>query len=308
MSNFGRQIEAFRAVMLTGGMTTAAETLLITQPAVSRLIRDLEQDLGISLFSRRGNQITPTVEAITFLAEVERSYLGLDQLRSFAADIRHSVTGSLRIAALPAMAFGFLPYCLSEFTASRPKLSIMLDGIPSHLVIERVLGGQFELGFAEVPTDRPMLEQHKISAGAVVVLPQGHRLTQYETLSTDQLTDEKIIMLGRGSYTRHTIERALGSHRLHANLVETPLAGIACALVARGLGVSIVDPFAAMTFLSSGLEVRPLAPEIDVGFYMVMAGHRPISKIAIEFANNVQSLADAYLAPLYEGNTITDRK
>jgi len=286
--------------MLSGGMTTAAETLRITQPAVSRLIRDLELDLKINLFNRRGNQITPTVEAVTFLAEVERSYLGLDQLRAYAADLRLTVTGSLRIAALPALAFGFLPQCLAAFTASRPKLSILLDGIPSHLVIERVIGGQFELGFAEVPTDRPMLNQKQIKAHAVVVLPSGHRLTKFSKLSADQLIDEKIIMLGQGSYTRHTIERALGAYGHQGNLIETPLAGIACALVARGLGVTIVDPFAAMTFMSHGLEARPLVPELDVGFFMLTAKHRQISKLATEFADGVQALADDFIAPLYK--------
>ncbi|MBV2186953.1 MAG: LysR family transcriptional regulator [Rhizobium sp.] len=300
MSNFGRQIEAFRAVMMMGGMTTAAETLLITQPAVSRLIRDLEFDLKIQLFHRKGNQITPTAEATSFLAEIERSYLGLDQLRAYASDLRRSVTGSLHISALPALAFGFLPFCLSAFAADRPKLSILLDGVPSHMVIERVIGGHFEIGFAEVPTDRPMLNQTPLKANAMVVMPTGHPLAKFDRLSAEQLVNEQIIMLGRGSYTRHTIERALGSLPRQPNLIETPLAGIACGLVARGMGVTIVDPFTAMTFRDQGLVARPLTPDLDVGFFMLTARSRPMSKLAAEFAGAIQQYADEFLAPLFD--------
>ena len=61
-----RQIEAFRAVMLTRSMTGAAEMIGVTQPAVSRLVRDLEAELGLSLFERRGNKLVPVALADTF--------------------------------------------------------------------------------------------------------------------------------------------------------------------------------------------------------------------------------------------------
>ncbi|NSX89026.1 LysR family transcriptional regulator [Agrobacterium tumefaciens] len=299
MSNFGRQIEAFRAVMLTGGMTTAAETLRITQPAISRLIRDLEDDLKIALFHRRGNQITPTVEATAFLAEVERSYLGMDQLRTFVVDLRNSLTGSLRIAALPAMALGFMPYCLAKFSGTRPKLSITLDGIPSHLVLERVAGGQFELGFAAVPADRPMLNTTPIKARAVVVMPEGHPLAKNETVSADQLRNERIVMLDRGNYLRHTIERVLGMRGGSPGAIETPLSAIACSFVARGLGVTIIDAFTAINFLGRGIEARPLVPELDFGFAMVTAQQRPMSQLARQFAQEIHLLAEEYQSPIF---------
>ncbi len=299
MSNFGRQIEAFRAVMLTGGMTPAAETLRITQPAVSRLVQDLERDLKIRLFHRKGNQITPTVEATAFLAEIERAYLGMEQLRAYAADLRQSLTGSLRIAALPAMALGFLPHCLAAFSRTRPKLSIHLDGIPSHLVLERVAGGQFELGFAAVAAHRPMVDLTPIRTRAMVVLPAGHHLAEYDVLTADQLTDERIVMLDRANYLRHTIERALGGRERYPSTIETPLSAIACSLVAKGLGVTIVDSFTAISFVDHGVEARPLVPELDFGFSMVTARQRPMSQVAQEFAEEVQLLAEEFQAPIF---------
>jgi DNA-binding transcriptional LysR family regulator len=299
MSNLGRQIEAFRAVMLTGGMTTAAETLHITQPSVSRLIRDLEIDLKITLFHRRGNQITPTAEATAFLAEVERSYLGLEQLKAYAANLRQSLTGSLRIAALPAMALDFLPYCLTAFSKARPKLSIVLEGMPSHLVLEQVMGGQCELGFTERLVGHPMLSVTPISMQAVVVLPTGHPLTKHDAVSTGQLANENIIMLSHKSYMRHEIESVLGLRPRHAGTIEVTLSAIACSLVSRGVGVTVVEPFTAAGFINRGVVIRPLVPKLEVKHSMFTAQHRPVSRVAQEFADEIQRLADEYLAPIY---------
>ena len=82
-----RQIEAFRAVYQTGGMTSAGQMMNITQPAVSRLIRDLEAEIGLALFVREGTTIAPTPDAASLYEEVERSFHGLDQVALFARDL-----------------------------------------------------------------------------------------------------------------------------------------------------------------------------------------------------------------------------
>jgi DNA-binding transcriptional LysR family regulator len=93
-----RQVEAFRTVMMTGKMTAAAELMAITQPAVSRLIRDFEFATKLRLFDRRGNQLTPTQEALTLMQEVERAFIGLSRIKAFAEEVRHQNAGMLRNA------------------------------------------------------------------------------------------------------------------------------------------------------------------------------------------------------------------
>jgi DNA-binding transcriptional LysR family regulator len=287
MSILNRQIEAFRAVMLTGGMTAAAETMHVTQPAVSRLIRDLELDLKLELFRRRGNQITPTPEAHALLEEVERRFLALEQLRDFAKELSGARSGSLRIASLPAMAMGYLPKCIARFVKARPNLSILLDGMPSHLVLERVATGQFDVGFVEALANRPSIIRKPVKAAAVVVLPTGHRLAAQDCIRAADLKEERLIMLGRaGSYVRHSLETVLGHPQTQAS-IETPLSAIACAMVREGLGVTIVDPFSAASFDGMGVVVRRFEPAIDVGYALVIPRHRPISKLAQEFIDTL---------------------
>ena len=111
-----RQLEAFRAVMLSGSVTQAAAALHISQPAVSKLLADLEYHLGFPLFVRsKGVALTVTPEADVFFHEVERSFAGIAVLKRAAADIRNASTGTLRIAALPALAVSFLPSVITTF-------------------------------------------------------------------------------------------------------------------------------------------------------------------------------------------------
>ena len=103
-----RQIEAFRAVVMTGGVGAAAALINVTQPAVSRMIRDLQRHLGLALFERRGTGLVPTSEALSLYAEVERAFVGLERIEQMATELRTRRAGFLRIAALPALALSLI--------------------------------------------------------------------------------------------------------------------------------------------------------------------------------------------------------
>lgn len=110
-----RQVEAFRAMMLTGSVTEAAKLMAVTQPAVSRLLRDFQALLKTELFERRGTGLVPTAAATALYTEVERSFVGLERITAAAEEIRGRRTGSLRIAALPALSNGYLPRLAGHF-------------------------------------------------------------------------------------------------------------------------------------------------------------------------------------------------
>src|SRR3954451_4074937 len=152
-----RQVEAFRAVMTTGSVTSAATTMHVTQPAVSRLIRDLELTLKLALFERRGNRLGPTAEAGHLFAEVERTFVGLSRISQFAEELRARRAGSLRIAGMPALTCGFLSRHVGRFVVRRPELAITLHGLPSHLIADGVASGRYDFGIAESSLERPGL-------------------------------------------------------------------------------------------------------------------------------------------------------
>jgi DNA-binding transcriptional LysR family regulator len=287
-----RQVEAFRAVMLTGSMTAASELLAVTQPAVSRLIRDFELAVAMALFERRGNQIAPTPEAVALLSEVERSFVGLSRIADHAAAIRSQQAGSLRIAALPALATSALPRFVGRFLRERPNLHVSVQGMPSHLVIDAVAAGQADLGYAIGPLERPGYLLQPIRAPAVVVMPEGHRLARLSVIRPEDLAGERLIGVAAQTLFRSRLDAALGDIP-RSIPVETPLSHIACIFVAEGLGVSVVDPFSASEFLGRGAAARRFRPELDVGITLLVPRQRAVSALA-------RSFTEAFAAHLAE--------
>jgi DNA-binding transcriptional LysR family regulator len=289
-----RQIEAFRAVMLTGAMTAAAEIIHVTQPAVSRLIRDLEAELELALFHRRGNLVVPTAQAQALLVEVERSFIGLSQIRAFAKDLRNGQGGSLKVAALPALANGFLPRFVAKFSRERPRLSIMLDGLPSQVIRDRVVSGQLDIGITAFPFHRHSLTITPLGDGAVVAMPSGHRLAGQSSVRPEDLDDENLILLTKFRTGVQPVEVALQSVTRRAP-IETPLTTIACVLVTEGMGVAIVDPFGASEFVGKGLVLRPFEPSWIIGSALVHSSDRALSLVAREFRDALLAHVREYL-------------
>src|SRR5690606_11882495 len=220
--------------------------------------RDLQQTLDIALFERRGARLLPTSEALSLYGEVERSFVGLDRIVQAAEDLRGRRAGALRIAALPALANGFLPRFAGRFLADRPKLDLALFGLVSHLVLDWVASGQCDLGFAATPVEHPAVMLERMPpAMAVAALPEGHRLTAKRTLRPEDFEGEVFISLGQCTLLRHRIDDLFNARGVRRDLrVETPLTEIACGLVATGVGVSLVDPFTAQEYAGRGVVAR----------------------------------------------------
>ena len=165
--------------MVTGSVTSASHMLAITQPAVSRLLRDLQDSLSLKILEKRGSKLVPTAEGTALYAEVERSFIGLDKIAQAADEIRARRTGALRIAALPALSNGFMPRFAGRFMASHPDLDLSLFGVISPLVVDWVASRQCDFGFVEMPIahpDLPSLMMPRLKR--VAVMPAGHKLTK----------------------------------------------------------------------------------------------------------------------------------
>lgn len=292
-----RQIEAFRAVVLTGGVGAAAGLINVTQPAVSRLIRDLQRQLGLVLFERRGTGLVPTSEALSLYAEVERSFVGLERIAQMATELRTRRAGFLRIAALPALANGFLPRFVGRFLAERPKLDIVLSGLVSHAVLAAVAQGQCDLGFAEASIEHVAVRRERMPlAPYVAVLPRGHRLARRKRLGPRDFEGENFISLGPSTLSRFRIDRAFAEHGVTRVMrIETPLSEIACSLAGAGAGVTLCEPFTATEYATRGIVVRPFEPRIEFEFGALYAAQRSVPPVAREFIDDFRAHVTGFL-------------
>jgi DNA-binding transcriptional LysR family regulator len=291
-----RQLEAFRAVMLTGSVTQAAQVMHLSQPAVSKLIADLEYGIGFRLFVRsKGSALTVTPEAGYFYHEVERSFMGVDALKRAANDIRNLSSGNLHIAALPALSFSFMPRVLSEFRLDHPNVSIRLYTHGSATVRQLVANQQFDVGLATRAHEVPGVNSSVFlrSAGACV-LPPGHRLADKEVIEPQDLAGEPFISLMLGDQTRRRIDRIFEDAGVERDLVvETQYAITHCSLVTQGVGCSIVNPATAVDFLTRGLVMRPFKPRIEFEYLLYTPALRPLSQNALALIATMEAVRDA---------------
>lgn len=119
-----RQMEVFRAVMITGSMSGAGRVLNITQPAVSRIVSYTEQSLGLRLFERIGTRLAPTTEASILMAAVETLYENALQVDDLARDLARRPGGTLTIAASPSLALHVIPTVIARFLKAHPQVHV----------------------------------------------------------------------------------------------------------------------------------------------------------------------------------------
>lgn len=291
-----RQVEAFRALLLTTSTVRAAEAMHITQPAVSRLVREFQEALGLTLFERHGNRLKPTNDALALYAEVERSFVGLERIAQAATELRARRAGTLRIAAMPALCNGILPRFIGTFLPEHPRLDLAIFGLASHAVLNWVVSEQCDIGFASAPIEHGAADIEKMpSVRYVAVLPEGHRLAKRAVVRPKDLQNENFIALGPSTRSRFRIDDVFSKHGVsHSKRVETPLTEIACALVAAGVGVSIVDPFTAREFSTRGVIARRFEPAIEFQFAALHPARRALAGVARELLMSFTEYVDRF--------------
>ena len=291
-----RQIEAFRALVLTGSTTRAADAMGITQPAVSRLVRELQDGLELALFERRGTRLVPTREGLALFREVERSYVGLDRIAASARELREQRSGALRVAAMPALANGVLPRYAAEFLASRPHVDLALFGLVSVTVLDWVVSEQCDVGFAAAPIQHALARDRRMPAvHYVAALPDGHRLAKRRVLRPRDLANETFVSIGPTVPSRFRIDDVFSSAGITRRIrVETPLSEIACALVASGVGVAVVDPFTASEYATHGVSAVAFEPKIEFQVAALQHEGRTPTPMAEEFIAGFAAYIEAF--------------
>jgi DNA-binding transcriptional LysR family regulator len=282
---FIRQLEAFRATMLAGTVSGAAELMGVSQPAVSRLLSRLENQLKLTLFDRTRGRLAPTREARILFEEVERTFLSADRIREVACKIQNAVVGHLHIAALPAVGLGFMPAIVEEFRRSHPQISVTLDVSLSASVEATVAAQNVDIGIGEFPFQRTGLTTEMFCrVPKYLIVAQGHPLAKSKYVKPADLVDAPFICLTRSSIGRHMIDRVFQKAGVTRRLVvETPFHSVACDLVSRNAGVALVNPFTAADYSAQGIVAIPFRPKVEFRLAILYPTHRLLSRVAREF-------------------------
>jgi DNA-binding transcriptional LysR family regulator len=259
-----RQLETFCAVIAAGSLTVAARQTGRSQSAVTRLVQELEAQLGFALFDRNGPRITPTERALLFHDEVERSLAGLRAIEDRAAALAREEGARLDIAAAPALAAGLVPAALGRLGGTLPA-RIGLTSMAAGDVVRALLDRRAHLGFASLPLEHRGLDLHWIGeARCVAVLPSGHALARQERVALRDLAGQRLVTVAdpHRQLRRH-IDTALAEAGSRPPALMVVNASLNAIMAARaGLGVALIDPVTAVGVPVEGTVTRPIDASI----------------------------------------------
>jgi DNA-binding transcriptional LysR family regulator len=279
-----RVLEAFRVVMQAGSVTRAAATLGLTQPAVSAQIAKLEGSVGFELFERVGNRLRPTAEGLAFRDEVERMLGSVDELGRAAERIRDGAAGSLVVAGLPLAATTLLPPVIAAFARERPDVHVEVITRNSDVIRGLFPSRTHDIGITELPVDPAGLRTTVYEMNCVAILRADHPLAACSEITPVDLSGLPFIGMSRQWAAHHLLEAIFAEQGAHLRQVaEVEVFAAICALVAEGLGVSIVDPVSASRFAPLGLVARPFRPAVPYKLAVFHSSERPPSRVALAF-------------------------
>lgn len=255
-------LRLFTAVAEEGGFTAAGRRLRVSQPAISKAVRQLEGELSTQLLVRGARGVTLTEEGRVLLSHA-RVLFGEERAAEEAlAEARGLTRGALRIGSSLTVASYFLPRILGAFHARHPALEMTLVAANTRAVFEALLANTVELAVVEGPVQHarvsvsPWMEDE-----LVAVVAPGHPLTKVRRLKAARLFQELFLIREEGAGTRAVTLAALRNRGVTpSRLFEISENEVIKQLISAGVGFSILSRMAVEEEVSRG-ELAPLVVE-----------------------------------------------
>ncbi|MBD2102346.1 LysR family transcriptional regulator [Leptolyngbya sp. FACHB-261] len=286
----------FLAVAEELHFSRAAERLHITQPALSRQIHSLENELGVELFRRTKRMVVLTDAGVAFLPEVRKALQQVEQAIQVAQQAARGEIGLLRIAFTPSAMHTMLPEILRRFRNYHANVKLDMTELCTLDQVNALRTEAVDIGLLHPPIEAPFLKLYPLPGEKLVVaIPQAHSLAKYEQLPLKALANEPFILHPRyeGPVLYDQIvalcrQAGFDPHIVHEEVKHQTRVG----LVAAGMGV---------TFIPESLQ-----QSVPIGVvYRTLTGSAPELQLAAAWRNNrVSPVLQEFLNVIQETSTI----
>lgn len=241
-----RQLQAFVAVADSRNFTRAAQRLHVAQSAISLMVKDLEDDLGVKLLDRTTRHVELTDPGVEFRSYAEKLIADLDHAVRHTHELVERKRGRIAVAAPPFLATVLLPRVISEFQAEFPGVRIVLIDARTDQIVARVKAGEADIGVGTFVADEDGITRTLLARDQLMVFShKKHPLAVNRSPSWTDLADLPAIMLTRESGIRALVEKGYASAQLQvAPIFEVAQITTALALVEAGLGISVLPAYA----------------------------------------------------------------
>ena len=222
------QLAVVHAVAAEASVSRAAERLMVSQPAVSKQLRELERQLGTPLFDRLPRGVRPT-EAGRLLADYARRIFALaDEAQERLAELRGLARGHLRVGSSTTIAVYLLPPVFVAFRQAYPGVRLTVDIANASEVEDRLAAGEIDVALSEGEPDAGRFDVGPFMTDELIAIaPPGHPLAGRRQVKAEALCREPFVVREAGSGTRAVVEHALGDR----GLAVTPVMEVGSTIV-----------------------------------------------------------------------------
>ncbi|WP_295526039.1 LysR substrate-binding domain-containing protein [uncultured Pseudacidovorax sp.] len=273
-----RHMEVFRAVMLTGSISGAAQLLHVSQPAVSKLLAHAARQSRLVLFERIKGRLVPTPEAQQLYQEVEKLWRGVERVRDVTRSLGDPSSGVLRLGVSASLGTYLVPRAVALLYERHAHIKVSMEVLIAPIMVEALLDQSAHLGIAMQPIDHPNLAAvRSFSCGLACVMRSDHRLAAKREIVPRDLSAERVISSPASTPYGQSLRRAYGTAARSAKLdVEVRSAASACWFAQAGAGIAVVDRAAVAGQSFSGLVVRPFRCRELLEVRVLRNAHRPL--------------------------------
>ncbi|WP_322011496.1 LysR family transcriptional regulator [Paraburkholderia sp. J12] len=292
-----QQLKVFVAVARTRSFTRAAREFGLTQSAVSRCVRDLEEAVELKLFDRTTRQVELTLAGGSFERRIGRLLDEIDMVLNEGRSAHQAHSGVVLVASNPVLSSSWVPAALARCAVALPALTLQLQDRPQAAVVQAVEQGEADFGvIAESPSfaSASLDIQPLAAAPLCAVLPPFHPLAQHGTLRWADLAHEPLVTLNRDAGCRDAVARALAAVRPEGKPLQelAHVEGVA-RMAQLGLGIGVLpvctgtaqvsDPSDAACHWpapAGSVVARVLHPVVNVTTMLVRRRHRSLRPCA----------------------------
>lgn len=274
-----RQLEAFVAVISIGSMTGAAKALGKSQPVVTRLIQDLEQELGFAVLHRNGPRIAPTEQGVAFFAQAELFLSGLRTISERARTIERAQAKPVELSSIPAIAASIVPLALQDLPPDQFPHHVHLQSTASENVVQAVVARTADIGIASLPLDNPGVDVHWVGeVPCVAVVAADDTLAGLDVLHPKHLQGRRLIASANPYRLRMRIDKALAEQAIEpGGVIDSNATYVSLSLARAGLGVAIVESVTVSGLPVKDVAILPLAFHIPFYWGVITATGVPLA-------------------------------
>ena len=291
-------LRVFQTVAEHEHITRASEELILSQPAVTKIIQSLEHETGLELIERHGRRIVLTHAGHVLHGYARRLFALEREMEESLAVLQDVEAGEIKLAANTTTGVYLLPPIVAHYRSLYPQVTLLIDILNSHEIIEQTLNWTLDFGLVEgdPSTLPPGLHVNVFAQDELVlVVAPGHRWSEIDELSPEALREGELLLREQGSGIREVIEHALLLHRIQVHpLFTLPDNEAIKQMVMSGVGAAIVSALAVQRELTSGELIRIQITGVDLRpqLSMVRRIDKQLSRAAQAFCALLQPTSE----------------